>query len=177
MFGRMLATVATVTAAAVILMVGASTGWADEVGGGPIVVPPASGPVSTPAARPVAMTVDAAPPPFAVFKTTSVGAGLGYSWGSGTLSFDGVKHGFNVRGVGIGDLGMARLVGEGDVHNLESAADFAGTYVALGAGGAAGPGGSTLTMRNEHGVTLTVRAAAEGARLNLGPQSLKIALD
>jgi len=163
MFGRIVAT------GAVVLLVGAGAAWADEVGGGPIVVPPA-------AYVEEVIVVEAAPPPFAVFKTTSVGAGVGFSWGSGTLSFDGEKHQFGVKGVGLGDLGVAKLIGEGDVHGLDSIEQFAGTYVAVGAGAAAGPGGSTLSMRNEHGVTLTVRSSAEGARLNVGPQGLTIAL-
>jgi hypothetical protein len=123
------------------------------------------------------IVVEAAPPPFAIFETTAIGAGVGFTWGSGTLSFDGEKHGFGVKGVSLGDIGMAKLAGEGDVHGLDSVDQFAGTYVAVGAGAAAGAGGSAITMRNEHGVTLTVRSSAEGARLNVGPQSLTIALD
>ena len=55
--------------------------------------------------------------------------------------------------------------------------DFAGTYVAVGAGIAAGPGASAVTMRNENGVVITLRSDLQGAQLTLGAEGLRIALD
>lgn len=174
MFGRIVATVA------VVMMVSAGAARADEVGGGPIVVPAEPEVMEVEVVETVEVvevTVDSAPPPFAVLSTTAVGAGLGLSWGEGILSFEGVQHTFRVKGIALGDLGIARLSGEGDVRGLDRAEDFAGTYVAIGAGAVAGGGGEAVTMRNENGVTLSVRSAGQGARFSAGPQSFTVVLD
>jgi len=49
--------------------------------------------------------------------------------------------------------------------------------VALEAGASAGKGGSTLTMINEHGVTINLASTREGFGLTLGAQGFAIALD
>ena len=61
--------------------------------------------------------------------------------------------------------------------NLEDLSDFAGTYVAVEAGAAAVKGASAVKMRNENGVTLSVRSAGQGARFSAGPQSFTVVLD
>lgn len=164
----MFARIIVLTAA--VGLVFASTAQADEVGGGPIVVPPT-------AVVEEVIIVTAAPPPFVSLKTTSVGAGLGLSWGAGTLSFEGERHDFRVKGFSVGELGIAKLSGEGDVTNLAHLSDFEGTYMAVEAGASAGVGGSAVSMRNEHGVVIMVRSQSEGVNLKLGAEGLSIALD
>lgn len=150
---------------------------ADEVGGEEIEVPPRA---ETPAPEPVVVTkevpVSAPPPPFVELERRSIGAGLGLAWGQGTIYWEGQQHPFRVKGVRVGDVGLAKMIGEGHVQNLEKLEDFAGTYVAVGAGATAGKGGSAVTMRNEHGVVVSLRSQAEGMALNLGAEGFQIEL-
>jgi hypothetical protein len=142
--------------------------------------------IAVPAPRPVApepvvvekqVPVTAPPPPFVELQRQSLGAGIGISWGHGTLSFDGNQYGFSVKGLSVGDVGAAKILAEGQVQNLASLADFAGTYVALEAGATAGKGSSALTMVNENGVTITLASQREGLGLTLGAQGFAVDLD
>lgn len=139
---------------------------ADEIGGSGFTVPEPAPP------PPVA----APPPPWVEMESRSVAAGVGFQWGGGLLSFDGRQHAFDVKGVSLGDVGVARLVHEGAVENLERLEDFEGTYVAVSAGAAAGKGASVLSVRNEHGVTITLRGDVSGLALKLGAEGFRIAL-
>ncbi len=151
---------------------------ADEVGGEEIVVPPRA---ETPTPEPVIVTrevpVSAPPPPFVELERKSVGAGLGISWGEGTIYWEGEPRAFSVKGLRVGDVGLAKMIGEGYVQNLEELESFAGTYVAVGAGATAGKGGSAVTMRNENGVVLSLLSQTEGLAMNLGAEGFQIQLD
>ena len=143
---------------------------ADEAGpAGDVVVP---APRSEPAPEPVA----AAPPAFVRLETTSIAAGIGISWGDGILTFEGRNYDFELAGVSLLDLGASSSVSMGDVQNLENLADFEGTYVAVGAAGAAGPGASAVTMRNENGVVITLSSELQGVQIALATQGLRITL-
>ena len=121
--------------------------------------------------------VVAPPPAFVELQRSSIGAGIGISWGHGTLSFEGNNCAFSVKGLSVGDVGAAKILAEGRVENMENLADFAGTYVAVEAGGAAGKGGSAVTMMNENGVTISLASTREGFGLTLGAQGFAVALD
>lgn len=121
--------------------------------------------------------VTAPPPAYVEMQRSSLGAGIGISWGKGSLSFEGNSYAFSVKGLSVGDLGAAKMVAEGQVANLDRLADFAGTYVAVEAGATAGKGVGTLTMMNEHGVTITLASKNEGLGLTLGAQGFSIGLD
>lgn len=150
---------------------------ADEVGGEEIEVPPRA---AAPTPEPVVVTkevpVSAPPPPFVELERKSIGAGLGISWGEGTIYWEGQEHAFSVKGLRVGDVGLAKMIGEGHVQNLDSLEDFAGTYVAVGAGATAGKGGSAVTMRNENGVVISLRSQSEGVALNLGAEGFQVEL-
>ena len=154
-------------------LVSIGAAWADEpVDREEIVIP-----TSRPARAPVEQPVTAPPPPYVSIESTSVGAGIGVSWGDGTISFEGRSHPFSLKGVGLGEIGASRASATGDVRNLDELSDFAGHYVAVGAGAAAGVGVSAVTMRNEHGVVITLKSTLRGVGLSLGPEGLSIALD
>lgn len=150
------------------LLVGAAV-QADVVGGEDIVVP---GPVVV-EEEPVA----AAPPPYVTMQSTSIAAGLGISWGDGNLLFEGRNHRFSVKGLSLIDLGVSRSSAEGHVRNLHELSDFEGHYLAVEAGVAAGVGASALTMRNEHGVVITLLSDLQGVQLTLGTEGFSIALE
>src|SRR5579872_4247564 len=52
--------------------------------------------------------------------------GIGYKWGRGTLDYEGQQLQFCIRGLSIGDVGIARLEGQGAVFKLSSLEDFEG---------------------------------------------------
>jgi len=149
---------------------------ADEMSGEDVEVPPPATIVEEEAVI-VEEPVTAAPPPYVSLESTSLAAGVGLSWGEGILTFEGQRHAFSVKGMSLGDVGFAKLISEGAVSNLENLADFEGTYVAVGAGAAAGLGGSVISMRNANGVVITLKSDAEGLALSLGPEGLRITLD
>ncbi len=98
----------------------------------------------------------------------SVGAGIGVSWGSGTLSFDGKEYPVQVEGLSVGDVGATRIEAAGVVHNLDKLSDFDGNYTAVRADLTAGGGGGVIAMRNQNGVQVELTATTQGVKLALG---------
>jgi hypothetical protein len=174
--GRLLATAFAVGAGFALLSPNLPA-RADEMGGQEIQVPPRT---EAPAPEPVVVTkevpVSAPPPPFVELERKSVGAGLGISWGEGTVFFDGAQHAFSVKGLRVGDIGLARMMAEGEVQHLDRLQDFAGTYVAVEAGATAVKGGSAITMRNEHGVVISLRSKTDGVGVMLGAEGFRVEL-
>ena len=146
---------------------------ADDVGGGEVIM------IDKQTATPVMMEepVSAPPPPFVEFETTAIAAGIGARFGGGKLLVAGEEHPFTLRGVTLGDLGFSRISASGPVENLENVSDFEGNYLAVEAGAAAGVGVSTLTMRNDKGVVITLRSDVRGVQLTLGAEGLNVSLD
>lgn len=141
--------------------------------------------IAVPAPREVApepvvvnqVPVTAPPPAYVELQRSSIGAGIGISWGKGSLSFEGNSYAFSVKGLSVGDLGAAKMVAEGQVANLDRLSDFAGTYVAVEAGATAGRGVGSITMMNEHGVSISLASQSEGLGLTLGAQGFAIGLE
>ena len=50
----------------------------------------------------------------------SVSAGIGYSWGSGTLIFQGKRYPLNVSGLSIGSVGISDYTAAGNVTGLNT---------------------------------------------------------
>jgi len=159
---RRIARIAVFTLAmAMVPMVGAQ---ADEMGGSSFDVPADPQPVTAP------------PPPYVELESRQVAVGVGFSWGSGTLSFEGRQHAFSVKGLSLIDLGVSKMIAEGEVEGLASVSDFAGRYLALEAGAAVGQGASRLVLRNEHGVVIRLSSELAGVALTLGAEGFQIAL-
>ena len=98
----------------------------------------------------------------------SIAAGVGVSWGSGTLTYKGKRYPVSVDGLSVGSVGISRATAAGTVTNLKSLDDFNGTYTAVGAGAAVAGGGSISTMQNQNGVRVTLRATSRGIKFTLG---------
>jgi hypothetical protein len=111
------------------------------------------------------------------FAGGSVAAGVGFSWGSGTLKFKGKTYSFKVTGFAVGDVGAVRIDATGDVYNLTKVEDFDGNYAAAGAGATIAGGGTVMAMENTHGVVIQVRSTTAGLHLNLGPQGITFTLN
>jgi hypothetical protein len=106
----------------------------------------------------------------------SVAAGVGYSWGGGTLAYQGQQFPFKVRGLRIGDVGITDIQAAGTVSNLERLQDFNGNYTAVQAGLTLAGGGSVMTMRNQNGVVITVTSTTQGLDVDLGAGGVNISL-
>ena len=55
---------------------------------------------------------------------------IGYTWGSGTLTFDGKSYAVEIDGLSVLAIGVVQAKASAEVFNLKSLADFNGTYVA-----------------------------------------------
>jgi len=98
----------------------------------------------------------------------SVAAGIGISWGSGTLTYKGKDYPIDVKGLSIGGVGATSIEASGKVYNLKKLEDFNGNYTAVGAGLTAAGGGSVSAMRNQNGVSVEVVATTQGVKFALG---------
>ncbi len=146
--------------------------FADDVGGGEVIM------IDKQKATMVAETpVTAPPPPFVELEQTAIAAGIGARFGGGTLLVGGQEHPFKMTGVSLGEVGFAKIEASGVVQNLENVEDFAGRYVALEAGAAAGVGVSAVTMRNDKGVVITLQTDVTGVQLALAASGLTVELD
>ena len=107
-------------------------------------------------------------------ESRSIAAGVGVTWGDGTLTFKGKPYPFSVEGLSLVDWGIAKVSANGDVYNLTDVSKFAGTYVAAEAGLTLAGGMGGMVLRNSEGVVLHLRSTSRGARLSLGTSGLVI---
>jgi hypothetical protein len=110
------------------------------------------------------------------FSGGAVAAGIGYSWGSGVLHFQGKDYPFTVGGLSVVDVGASSVTGSGEVFNLNNVADFAGNYAAAGAGATIAGGGSVAVLENQNGVVVHFHSTTQGLRLHLSGAGVSIKL-
>ena len=109
-------------------------------------------------------------------SSRSIAAGVGVTWGDGTLTFKGKTYPFSIDGLSLVDWGISRATASGDVYNLTDLSKFAGTYVAAEAGLTLAGGMGGMVLRNGDGVILSLRSTSRGARLQLGTSGMTIRL-
>ena len=135
----------------------------------------------------VAVVSEAAPPvaegaipsAYVWLSGGTVAAGIGYSWGHGTLynSKDQKQYKFKISGVSVADVGAAGLNAEGEVYNLASPADLSGNYSAFTAGVTVIEGGSLAYLKNDkNGVVIKLHSQTGGLRFNLSANGMHITL-
>lgn len=110
------------------------------------------------------------------FSGGSVAAGIGFSWGSGTLTQAGKTYSLKVDGLTLGNVGITKASAWGRVYHLKKLSDINGTYAVIGTGATVGGGGSAVAMKNTKGVVIDVFTTTEGASIGLGTGGLKIEL-
>ena len=98
----------------------------------------------------------------------SVAAGIGISWGSGTLTYKGKTYPISVDGLSIGDAGISKITASGKVYSLNKLEDFNGNYTAVAAGATVGGGGSVSSMKNQNGVRVELVTTTQGLKFILG---------
>jgi hypothetical protein len=107
----------------------------------------------------------------------SVAAGVGWSWGHGTLNYKGKTYRFKVDGLEVGAVGASSISATGNVYHLKNVADFSGTYAAAAAGAVAGGGAQASALRNQNGVVIHLKATARGVELKAGVEGLKLTME
>lgn len=109
-------------------------------------------------------------------QAKQVAAGVGWTWGGGTLKFKGKSYNFNIKGLNVAAVGISKVSSKGEVYNLKDASDLAGTYMTVSAGAALIKGKAGLLMRNDKGVVINLLSDQTGVQLNLGSDGLKITM-
>ena len=99
----------------------------------------------------------------------SFALGIGFRWGSGTLSYKGKDYPVKVNGLSIGKVGMTGVSAVGEVFNLKHLQDFNGHYN-VGAQGTRGvtiaKGKAGTLMTNQAGVIVRLAATQTGLDVN-----------
>ena len=106
----------------------------------------------------------------------SVAAGVGVSWGSGTLTYKDKQYPVDVKGLSVGDVGITKIEASGKVYNLKNLDDFNGNYTAVGAGAAAAGGASAAVMKNQNGVTVELVSTTQGLKLAIAAAGVDVKL-
>jgi hypothetical protein len=107
----------------------------------------------------------------------SLSAGVGYSWGAGTLTYQGKTYAVDVDGLMVGAVGLSSVTAKGGVFNLTSLDDFDGNYTAVSGGAAIGEGGAGVVMRNVNQVEVRLVAETKGLTLNIGQSGVKLTIE
>jgi hypothetical protein len=102
---------------------------------------------------------------------------IGGSYGGGTLNFQGEAYPFKAKGLKLGGAGIHKIHLTGDVYKLNNVADFAGTYFVAEAGITLVKGMGGFWMKNSAGVTLHLKASAEGLALAVGIEGMELSLE
>jgi hypothetical protein len=106
----------------------------------------------------------------------SIAAGIGFSWGKGTLTYAGKTYPVKVQGLSVGEVGLTRATAKGTVSNLTRLDDFSGNYVAVGAGATVAGGADVTVMRNQNGVVVELQSTTQGASLKFAAEGLHLTL-
>jgi envelope integrity protein A len=104
----------------------------------------------------------------------SVAAGVGYSWGSGTLHYKGKNYPIEVSGLSVGDVGATKIKASGKVYNLKKLDDFDGNYTAATAGMTVAGGASATAMKNQNGVTINLVSTTQGLKFALAASGVSM---
>jgi hypothetical protein len=109
----------------------------------------------------------------------SLAAGIGFSWGKGTLTYKGKDYPVSVNGLSLGKVGISGASAYGEVYHLKKLQNFNGHYHAGGAGrrGVTLVSGQSATaMTNQAGVTVLLSSTQRGVDVNLGGAGVDMAL-
>jgi len=104
----------------------------------------------------------------------TVAAGIGWSWGNGTLNYKGQSYKVKIDGLSVAEVGITKATASGSVYNLKSIDDFDGVYAAAGAEGTAGKGAGVSSLRNSKGVVINVKSETKGANIKIAAEGLKL---
>ncbi len=107
----------------------------------------------------------------------TVAAGIGWSWGKGTLHYMGKTYPVKVSGITVAEVGITQAEASGSVYNLKSIEDFNGVFAAAGAEGTAGKGAGVSSLRNPKGVVINLKSETKGANIKIAAEGLKLEIE
>ncbi len=107
----------------------------------------------------------------------SVAAGIGWSWGHGTLNYQGKSYKFKIEGLTVGEVGMTKAEATGNIYDLKSLEDFNGVYAAAGAGATVQEGKGATALINTKKVQMILTSTTKGASLKVAAEGLKVTLE
>ena len=106
----------------------------------------------------------------------SVAAGIGFSWGSGTLIFQGKRYPLKISGFSLASVGVTDYTAAGNVTGLRTAQDINGVFTSVAAGATLGGGGNIAAMKNQNGVVIQMTSTTAGLSLTLAAEGVKISI-
>jgi hypothetical protein len=106
----------------------------------------------------------------------SVAAGIGFTWGKGTLTYRGKEYPVSVKGLSLVKVGITKATASGEVYNLKRLLDFDGNYTAAGAGMTLAGGRSAVAMKNQNGVRVVLCATSRGVDVTIGGAGVDMAI-
>jgi lipid-binding SYLF domain-containing protein len=103
---------------------------------------------------------------------------IGVGGGRGVLNFRGHNYPFRVSGMSFGaTIGASTTDLVGRARNLHSPGDIAGTYSAIGAGGALAAGAGGVALQNQRGVVLELHGVKVGVELSAAIGGVTITME
>jgi hypothetical protein len=106
----------------------------------------------------------------------SFAAGIGFNWGSGTLTYKGKDYPISVKGMSLGKVGLSKATARGNVYNLKHLRDFDGNYTSAGAGMTLAGGRNAVAMKNQNGVKVAVYSTTRGLDVTVGGAGVEMRL-
>jgi hypothetical protein len=107
---------------------------------------------------------------------TSVAFILGYTWGSGSLTFQDKIYRVEVGAFSVLSLGVVKAEATGEVFHLKRVEDFDGTYTAVSVEGTLAGGAGATIMQNQNGVVIQLFTTTEGLNLKLAPEGVRLSI-
>lgn len=104
----------------------------------------------------------------------SVAAGIGFTWGRGILTYQGIHYPVKVDGLSIVHVGVSHYTASGAVYHMTQVSDINGVYTAISAGAAVAGGASATAMKNSKGVVIQMASTHVGLNFSLGPKGVTI---
>ena len=109
---------------------------------------------------------------------TKAGFVVGVGSGRGVLTFRGRNYPFRVSGASLGaTIGASTSQLTGRALNLRGPGDIAGTYSALGAGGALAAGAGGVQLQNGNGVILQLSGPKVGVEFSASLAGVTITME
>jgi hypothetical protein len=106
-----------------------------------------------------------------------VAAGIGYSWGAGTLFFHGKQYPITLNGLSLGTAGINEYTASGTVTGLKKAQNINGRFTAVSTGLTLGDGASIAEMKNDNGVIIQLMdSTSEGLGASLALKGVHISI-
>jgi hypothetical protein len=110
-------------------------------------------------------------------KFAKAGLMVGAGGGSGVLTYRGRDYPFRVYGLSLGVTAGASISHlDGWASNIAKLSDFAGTYSAVGGGGALVGGAGGISLWNEKGVRLALKGPKAGLEFAANSNRITISL-